>query len=161
MNKEFDKDFNRAYNFYKQHKAEIQEIFKHNRLFNVEFDSKELAKMFDLYAGIDYVVFQGKTKSLYGVASRINFNQNHHKHLTIRYKRASGALTEYQKRVSSILNKRGELYATIQMQIDAKKEVADSGEDKYSIARAIVLESDKLYMAINNDIDFFETKYLQ
>ena len=158
MATQFEKDFQKAYNFYQQHKAEINEIFKKNKLFNIEFDSAELSRLFDLYAGIDYVVCQSSQRKLFGIASRINFNPNHHKHVTIRYKRKSGAPTEYQKRVSSILNKSGEIYATITMQIDAIQDKENPNKQK--ILRAIVFESDKLYMAIHKNLEFFEKTFM-
>jgi hypothetical protein len=151
---QFEKDFNKAYSFYLQHKAEIEKIFKQNKLLNIENNSTELARMLDCFAGIDYIVLHKKLKSLFGVASRINFNKNYHKHVTIRYERSTGTKTEYQKRVDAILSKTNQLYASITMQID-------SNEDKNKILRAIVFESDKLYIAIHNNMEVFKANYLR
>lgn len=152
--KQFEKDLNKAYMFYVQHKAEIEKIFKHNKLLNIENNSTELARMLDCFAGIDYIVLHKKLKSLFGVASRINFNKKYHKHVTIRFERVTGAKTEYQKRIDAILSKACQLYASITMQID-------SNESRDKILRAIVFESDKLYIAIHSHLDFFKQNYLK
>lgn len=159
MNKEFEKDMSKAYQFYEKNKAQINQIFKENKLFNIEFDDNQLARLFDMYAGIDYIAYNIRHKSMFGVASRINFNPKHHKFVTIRYKRTSGAKTEFEKRLKSILQDNSSIYASITMQIDALERKND--KENHNLIRAIVFESDKLYLAINDNISFFENKYME
>ena len=150
MSNVFTKDKQNVKSFYEKNMDEIKGIFsKNSKLFNIEFDSKELSLILDQYCGLDYFLLSNK--KVYGVAGRVNFNKYHHNHVTIRYKRKTGALTEFQKRIASIKNKSSEIYANITMQIDA----VDN-----KIKRAIIFESDKLYMHIHNNLNLFENQYM-
>lgn len=141
----FTTDKERVKQFYTNNMAEIKSMYKKtSKLFNIEFDSHTLSEMIDMYCGIDYFLLSDK--KMYGVAGRINFNKNHHNHVTIRYKRANGTLTEFEKRIKSIKNKESEIYATITMQIDAIEN---------TIYKAIIFESDKLYLHIYNNLNYY------
>ena len=110
----------------------------------------EISKLLDQHCGIDFIVFDNK--KAYGVASRINFNKKHHGCVTIRYKRMTGGKTEYQKRIESIEKADGQIYASITMQVDSVNNKATSG---------IVFQSDKLYLAIKNNFDYFEEQHMR
>ena len=143
-------DQHRANSFYQNNKKDIKSLFNGD-IFSIEFDNSKLAKMLDQKCGIDYLLLMNGM-GVFGIASRINFNSTHHNSVTIRYKRASGGKTEYQKRVEAIKRNSGEIYATITMQIDAK-----NGKP----IRAIIFESDKLYLFIDKNLDIFAKKYQQ
>lgn len=147
----FTADMERARQFYLKNRGAIESQFSESsKLFNVEFDNSEIAKLIDCYCGIDYLL-QSRGK-IYGVAARINFNPYHHGHVTIRYQRKSGAKTEFEKRCESILNDNSEIYASITMQIDAVGE---------GVGRMIVFESDKLYMEIFGNLSHYENHHMR
>lgn len=62
----------------------------------------ETADMLDKLAGID--IFQKTERGLAGIASRIQFDGINHRTFTVRYARASGVKTEYEKRVLAVRN---------------------------------------------------------
>lgn len=137
--------------FYQENKEIINNFFEKNtKLFNIEFENSEISKLFDQYCGMDYVVKNGK--SVFGIAARVNFKRKHHNHITIRYKRTTGAETEFSKRVKQIKNKAGNIYASITMQIDAKEN---------ELLRAIIFESNQLYLHIDRNLKHFEANYME
>ena len=150
----FRDDFEKSRSFYLKNRGIIEKCFQGtSKLFNVEFDNSAIAKLIDTHCGIDYLLrSNGK---VYGLASRINFNKNYHGNVTIRYKRSNGCKTEFGKRVESIQRSRNggsEIYASITMQIDAHED---------EVRRVFVFESDKLYMVINSNLEYFEQVYLR
>lgn len=73
----------------------------------------EIAKDFDIYAGIDVYRVRTKQGEMVGIASRIQRGKAW-KTFTVRYKRDSGTKTEYEKRKQAIKN--GSLYPYFTMQ---------------------------------------------
>lgn len=151
MIRSYDNDMEKSKKFYIENKKYIEKIYNDtSKLYNIEFEQTEISKILDQYCGIDYLLFY--EQKVYGVASRINFNKNHYNSVTIRYKRKNKTKTEFEKRVESIKNKNGQMYASITMQIDAENN---------KIKNAIVFESDKLYLIIDQNLSMFEKKYMQ
>lgn len=150
MMSNYSRDQHRANSFYQNNKKDIKSLFNGD-IFSIEFDDSKLAKMLDQKCGIDYLLLMNGA-SVFGIASRINFNSTHHNSITIRYKRTSGGRTEYQKRIEAIKSNSGEIYATITMQIDAENEKP---------VRAMIFESDKLYLFIDQNLDTFIKRYQQ
>lgn len=88
-------------------------------LVDIETRDSSLAKLFDQYSGIDAI--QVINKQLRAVAIRVQWGKSWDT-FTIRYKRISGAETEYQKRAKAILSDKGFLYPylTIQAYLDKR-----------------------------------------
>jgi hypothetical protein len=114
----FIKDFTDANADFSLFKNELLSHIKGD-LINIETDDTKLADMFDQYSGID--AFQIVNKQLRGVAIRVQWG-NDWGTFTIRYKRKSGAKTEYQKRSEAIFSDKGYLYPylTIQAYLDKR-----------------------------------------
>lgn len=88
------------------------------QLISTELEGGRLAEIFDHYAGIDAVhVWRGNVR---GVAVRVQWGINY-KTFTIRYRRASGAVTEYAKRLAAIRGNDGALYPYLTIQAYANK----------------------------------------
>lgn len=97
--------------------AEISSKMK-GELISTELEGGRLAEIFDTYAGIDAVhIWRGNVR---GVAVRIQWGVNY-KTFTIRYKRQSGSLTEYAKRLAAIRGNDGALYPYLTIQAYADK----------------------------------------
>lgn len=151
MSRSYKSDKERTEMFYQKNKEVIHNFFDENsKLFNIEFENSEISKLFDRYCGMDYVI--KKDKNVFGIAARVNFMEKHHNHVTIRYKRTNGYETEYAKRVRQIKKQTGTIYASITMQIDAKDD---------ELLRAIIFESNKLYLHIDKNLDYFEKYFMQ
>jgi ribosomal protein L21E len=119
-------------------------------LVNIETNDSQLANMFDQYSGID--AFQVVDKQLRGVAIRVQWG-NAWNTFTIRYKRASGAKTEYQKRSEAILNNKGYLYPylTIQAYLDKR---GNTGE----ILSCCVIKTEDLYKYLFSNMPSLKTR---
>ncbi len=88
------------------------------KLVSTELEGGKLAEIFDTYAGIDAVhVWRGNVR---GVAVRVQWGKNY-KTFTIRYKRHTGAPTEYHKRIAAIKGANGALYPYLTIQAYADK----------------------------------------
>ena len=60
--------------FYEDNKTYILNKFNSpSKLFSIELDAATLAKLFDQYSGIDYVLVNTKSQKIYGIAARVNF----------------------------------------------------------------------------------------
>lgn len=114
----FIKDFKDANSDFLLFKDQLMSHIKGD-LINIETNDSQLANMFDQYSGID--AFQVVDRQLRGVAIRVQWGKAWNT-FTIRYKRASGSKTEYQKRADAILNNKGYLYPylTIQAYLDKR-----------------------------------------
>lgn len=87
-------------------------------LISTELEGGKLAEIFDTCAGIDAVhVWRGNVR---GVAVRVQWGNNY-KTFTIRYKRHTGAPTEYAKRLAAIRGNDGALYPYLTIQAYADK----------------------------------------
>lgn len=108
-------------NFEKLIKPELINIFK-NKIeitsLEVLSNDNEIAKMFDVYCGIDavYKDFHG----IRGIASRIQKGKAWDT-FTIRHERESGAKTEYEKRKYAIENNYFYPYLTLQAYVNDGK----------------------------------------
>lgn len=116
----FIKDFKDANRSWTSIKKEIEKHIK-GTLTDIETKDNELADMFDQYSGIDAV--QVVNKQMRGVAMRVQWGANY-KTFSIRFKRKSGADTEYKKRTKAIFSNYGYWYPylTIQIYLDNKKD---------------------------------------
>ncbi len=102
MSKSYNNDSSDANRFYNKNEDLIQVgLFPKCKLFNIECDNANLMQVFDKDCSTDMFV-QDVDKMLYGVAVRINFRENLYNSVTIRYKRASGNKTEYDKTIESL-----------------------------------------------------------
>jgi len=88
-----------------------------------EETAKGLTQCLDIYAGIDAWHVDEENKIMRGLASRIQWCSKGWDTFTIRYKRNSGACTEYEKRIDAINGDRGALYPhlTIQAYVTERK----------------------------------------
>lgn len=87
-------------------------------LISTELDGGRLAEIFDTYAGIDAIhVWRGNVR---GVAVRVQWGVNY-KTFTIRYRRHSGAPTEYAKRIAALRGNDGAMYPYLTIQAYADK----------------------------------------
>lgn len=150
---EFELALKKSTLFYECNKDFITEKFNgKNELFSMELDSTVLAKLFDQYAGIDYVLINKGVGKIYGIAARVNFWSETIGHLTIRYKRKSGYKTEYEKRLSSI-SMNDSFYPHITIQIDSdKNNKAISG---------ILVKTKELYAYIESNKEKVINKYMR
>lgn len=132
----FVKDFADANSDFSAFKKQLMSHIKGD-LVNIETNDSLLANMFDQYSGID--AFQIVKGQLRGVAIRVQWG-NAWNTFTIRYKRASGAKTEYQKRSEAILSNNGYLYPylTIQAYLDKRGDASD-------ILSCCVIKTEDLY----------------
>ncbi|MDX5584303.1 MAG: hypothetical protein QNK20_05150 [Aureibaculum sp.] len=143
----------KATEFYELNKPYILNKLKYtNELFSIELDSKKLAKLFDMYAGIDYILFNKKLNKLYGVAARVNFYWKTKGCLTIRYKRNTGACTEFSKRMASIKSD-DSLYPNLTIQVDSSKDNKPEG--------GIILRTKDLYLYLDENITDIKNKYMK
>lgn len=126
--------------------AEISSELK-GRLISTELEGGRLADIFDKYAGIDAVHVWGD--KVRGVAVRVQWGVNY-KTFTIRYRRASGAPTEFEKRVEAIRSQDGWLYPHLTIQAYADK------RDGGSLLSYAVISTDDLFLYLaSNVVDRF------
>lgn len=78
-------------------------------------------------AGIDCWQIVGG--GMRGIASRVQFGDKDYRSFTVRYKRKSGTITEYEKRKSAIYGDRGLLYPylTVQAYLTENNEFMSAG----------------------------------
>jgi hypothetical protein len=126
-------DMQAANNLFATFIGEISSQMK-GELISTELEGGKLAEIFDRYAGIDAVhVWGGGVR---GVAVRIQWGTNY-KTFTIRYKRTTGAATEYAKRLAAVRGNDGALYPYLTIQA-----YADRRDGGRLLSYAIVKTSD-------------------
>ena len=109
----FIKDFNRANKDISLFLSEINGLMtKGDRLIEIESSSNPILNMFDQHSGVDAIQIT-KDKQIRGVALRVQYG-NAWDTFTIRYRRSSGAKTEYEKRVEALQNEKMYPQLTIQ-----------------------------------------------
>lgn len=122
--------------------AEISSQFT-GRLISTELEGGQLAEIFDKYAGIDAIhIWRDKVR---GVAVRVQWGVNY-RTFTIRYKRRSGAPTEYGKRLAAIHGNDGALYPYLTIQAYANK------RDGGSLLSYAVVKTADLYRYIEDHL---------
>ena len=147
----FKRDIKKSTDFYERNQKVILSNFNEFcSLYSIELDSKEIASLFDKYAGIDYILVDKKTGKMFGVAARVNFWYKTKGSLTIRYKRKSGYPTEYEKRVSSI-SKNDSFYPHITIQID---------DNSGTVGGGIIVQTNALYNYIEKNKDYFISQFM-
>jgi hypothetical protein len=116
----FIKDFKDANKSWVSIKQEIEKHIK-GELIDIETKDSEISNLFDRYSGIDAV--QIVNKQMRGVAIRVQWGKAWDT-FSIRFKRKSGADTEYKKRTQAIFSDYGYWYPylTIQIYLDNKKD---------------------------------------
>lgn len=149
----FKKDFSKSVLFYENNKEYILDKFTgNNNMFSIEIDSNVLAKLFDMYAGIDYILVNKDFSKMYGIAARVNFAQCTKGNITIRYSRRNGIPTEYSKRVDSILNN-DSFYPHITIQIDSNNFNKAIG--------GIFLKTRELYLYIEENKEYITNAFMK
>jgi hypothetical protein len=119
------------------------ELLKHIRgdqIIDIETADTKLAKLFDVYSGVDAI--QVVDKQLRTIALRVQWG-NAWNTFTIRFKRASGAETEYQKRVKAIFGNKGYIYPYLTVQA-----YLDKRNDAKEILSCCVVRTEDLYKHI-------------
>jgi hypothetical protein len=135
----FINDFTSANKDFSKFQTELLSHIKGD-LVNIETNDTQLANLFDQYSGID--AFQVVNKQLRGVAIRVQWGKAWDT-FTIRFRRSSGARTEYEKRSEAIFSDKGYLYPylTIQAYIDKR-------DDAQNILSCCVVKTLDLYKYI-------------
>jgi hypothetical protein len=119
----FKSDFSKATLFYQKNYDKIKN-FVDGELFNIELDSKRLSTIFDQYGSTD-AILKTSNNLIYAVALRVNFKEQMHKTITIRYSRHTGSETEFYKSIRAFKN--NSLNASIGIQLDADGDDLISG----------------------------------
>lgn len=112
----FNIDFSKATNAYKINKEIIQSQFSGD-LYSLELEKNDLNDLFDKKASTD-ILYRNKKGLIYGIAMRVNFIKKNYKSMTIRYTRANGICTEYDKTIAAIKNNAITSYIGIQIDVD-------------------------------------------
>lgn len=146
----FASDLQAANTSIEKFKGEITKHIK-GELVSIELIDESLAKMFDMYSGIDAI--HKVNGQIRGVALRCQWrNPKWHGYpfdtFTIRHSRTSGARTEYAKRMEAIFGDMGYIYPylTIQAYFD------DKNNPNELLSFAIVKTSD-MYQYVSNNLD--------
>jgi len=118
----FLKDFKKANQDINKFLSFINHLTREGKeLIEIESSNNNVLNMFDKFSGVDAIQIT-KDNQIRGVAMRVQYG-NAWNTFTIRYKRASGAKTEYEKRVEALKNEKTYPQLTIQCYLsnDAKK----------------------------------------
>ncbi len=83
-----------------------------DRIISIEDSENDVLQLFDKYSGVDAVQIT-KDKQIRGMAMRVQYGRAWDT-FTIRFKRSSGAKTEYEKRVDAIKNEKFYPHLTVQ-----------------------------------------------
>ncbi len=107
-------------------KPVIEELLPFWHMMKVEGRENEVCQLLDMSCGIDYLLHSEQSSLVLGVASRVQYGKNY-RTFTVRKDRASGVLTEHQKRTQAI--SQGGLYPmySVQSYIDDDGELAGLG----------------------------------
>ena len=119
---EFQKDFDKATNFFLINKDIIQSSLN-GKIYSIELDNSELAKILDTNTGIDYVLVNNE-KKVYGISARVNQSKYTHNTITIRVSRKKYNFdkfygVEFQKGVSAYKDLTSSIIASKGLQMDA------------------------------------------
>lgn len=139
----FANDFKKAHYAYMLNKDVIENSFN-GKLFNIELESNKFGELFDKYASTD-ILLKTNNNLIYGIALRVNFNKHWHNCITIRYKRSSGAKTEYEKTIESIQAKAINSYLGIQFDVD----------ENNLIKTGVIYNRYDLFNYLNNNLDHY------
>ncbi len=104
-----------------QVKPVIEELLPNWHMMKVEGEDNEVCQLLDMSCGIDYLLHSEQSSLVVGVSSRVQYGKNY-RTFTVRKDRASGVLTEHQKRTQAI--SRGGLYPLYSVQ----SYIGDNGE---------------------------------
>ena len=140
-NEEFNKDFNSAKNTFSQIQHIIESHIKGD-LISLENDESDLAKIFDMYSGVD--ALQKYSGQIRPIALRTQWGVNYQT-FTIRYKRHNGQKTEYEKRIDAIYSNLGYIYPYLTIQTYVK-----SKEDPKILSCGIIKTKDLYDFIIEN-----------
>lgn len=135
----FKKDFERAADTLCKFLGFVNSGTKEGeRILSIENSGNEILDMFDKYSGIDAIQIT-KDSQIRTMACRVQWTDRPWNTFTIRYKRSSGARTEFEKRMDAIDNDK--LYPQLTMQ------AYFSNNDDKLLSLAIV-ETRNLYKSI-------------
>ncbi len=146
----FEADFKSAQNDFEPFYKQVLTHIKGDALISVEAHDSKLAKMFDMHSGIDAVhMVYGQLRT---VALRVQWVTNY-RTFTIRYKRRSGAITEYDKRKFAIHSDKGLLYPylTIQAYLDKR-------DNATTVLSCCIVKTIDLYRYIEENLSKLKTK---
>lgn len=109
----FLKDFTKANQDVNKFLNFINSMTKDGKeLIEIESTDNNILQMFDKFSGVDAIQIT-KDNQIRGVAMRVQYG-NAWNTFTIRYKRTSGAKTEYEKRVEALKNEKAYPHLTVQ-----------------------------------------------
>jgi len=109
----FLKDFNRANQDINKFLSFINDLTsKGKQIIEIESSDNNVLQMFDKYSGVDAIQITNDNQ-IRGIAMRVQYG-NAWNTFTIRYKRTSGAKTEYEKRVDALENEKAYPHLTVQ-----------------------------------------------
>jgi len=145
MNKNIENDLKESTIAFQVNKAKIAQSLNW-MLISLELESNPLNDLFDIHACTD-IIAKAQNGMVYTIANRCNFKKDWYEKITIRYKRTSGASTEYEKTIKSIQARA--MTASIGIQIDVDR------DDEYNMLRAVVYDRLRLFDYIKENIDFF------
>jgi PDZ domain-containing secreted protein len=143
MTRTFKTDFKNATKAYLKNKELIQSYFN-GHLYSLELSDSELDNVFDRAASTD-IIYETNKRLLYGIAMRVNFNTKHFNTITIRYARANGSKTEYEKSINAI--KTNAINASIGIQIDV--------DEKMNMTKGVIYDRYNLISLIDCNIKWF------
>jgi len=146
MNQNVENDLKQSTIAFQVNKAEIAKSLNW-MLISLELESNPLNDLFDRHACTD-IIAKAQNNMVYTIANRCNFKEDWYEKITIRYRRTTGAPTEYEKTIKSIQARA--LTASIGIQIDVDK------NDEYNMLRAVVYDRLRLFNHIRENIEFFE-----
>lgn len=146
----YSSDLQRANASIEKFKDRITEHIK-GELVSIEMEDAQIAKWFDIYSGID--ALHKMNGQMRGVAIRCQWRDPKWRDypfdtFTIRYSRATGTKTEYEKRMEAIFGGMGYIYPylTIQAYFDDK-------ENPNEILSFSIVKTADLYRFVSNHID--------
>ena len=127
-------------------------ICKHIKgsIIDIESQDNELAKMFDKYSGIDAI--QLYNNKIRGIAIRVQWGVNYQT-FTIRFSRATGTKTEYEKRCEAIYGDNGFWYPYLTIQV-----YIDNRENSINLLGFAIVKTKDLYDYIQENLDTLNIK---
>lgn len=124
------------------------ELIPAEQLFDMKFFN-----LVDMHSGID--AFQFSTQhGIRTLASRIQWGSTPWNTFTIRYKRASGTKTEYEKRIKAILGNEGWLYPYYTVHAYINKRYLFKTDDKITkkLLSVAIVKTKELYLRVYENV---------
>lgn len=118
----FTHDFKDSNATWRQFKDQLLTHMKGENLVDIESQDSGLSDMFDQYSGVDaiHLVKRNDVNMMRGVAIRVQWGKVWNT-FTIRFQRATGTKTEYEKRCEAIFGEGGFWFPYLTIQLYAEK----------------------------------------